>query len=486
MLSALVRSGSARLASHAALYGAAGAFSKAGALLAVPYLTRQLGPTEYGLADLATSFAALLVLFVRFAGDIPTMRRVAGQEPAQRSEIYSAFVATTAVLSVLAVLVLLPASEVIASGLWSAPASAVLATSALALVPINAVQAAVASILRFEQRPRAFAAVASLDLMAQLIFAVLLAAIGWGALGVILGYLSGGVVGLVVAAFVVRRNLTRRINWRTAASVLAEGLPFLPSVAAFYLADTVARMIAANTAGVDAVGHLALAIRIASVMGLASGAFSAAWGPVGLGMRQSAQTRTVFGRVLVTLSVLASTAALSLGALSPELSILFGGDGFKDAAPAIPGLLLSGGMAAVLYLLTTAAGIAERGRWVAWSATLGAGSQIIAVALLLPPFGIGGFALGSIIGRLVTIGLLGSAVADTMRSFKAALVMLTVASGAALLIQLANVDPAANLGLRLIVAGVSASLGAWWLFAAVGRQLTSAAGGDPRMSSDPR
>jgi O-antigen/teichoic acid export membrane protein len=413
------------------------------------------------------------------------MRRAAGQEPAQRSEIYSALVATTAILSVLAVLVLLPASGVVASGLWSAPASNVLAISALALVPVNAVQAAVTGILRFEQRPGAFAVIASVDLVAQLIFAVLLVAIGWGALGVIVGYLIGGTVGLVVAAFVVRRNLTRRINWGTAARVLAEGLPFLPSVAAFYLADTVARMIAANTVGVDAVGHLALAIRIASVMGLASGAFSAAWGPVGLAMRQSAQTRDVFGRVLVSLIVLASTAALSIGALSPELSVLFGGDGFREAAPAIPGLLLSGGMAAVLYLLTTAAGIAERGRWVAWSATTGAGAQILAVAFLLPPFGIGGFALGSIIGRLVTIGLLGSAVADTMHSFKLALVVLVAASGGTLWIQLANADPAANLGLRLIVASVTAALGTWWLFAALGRQLRSAGGGDPPMSSDP-
>jgi O-antigen/teichoic acid export membrane protein len=355
----------------------------------------------------------------------------------------------------------------------------------LALVPVNAVQAATTSILRFEQRPRAFAAVATVDLVAQLLLAVLLAAIGWGAMGVIMGYLIGGAVGLVVAALVVRRDFTRRVRWRTAASVLAEGLPFLPSVAAFYLADTVARMIAANSVGVDAVGHLALAIRVASVMALASGAFTAAWGPVGLAMRRSAETSDVFGRVLVAITVLASTAALSLGALAPELSVLFGGDGFKEAAAAIPGLLLSSGMAAVLYLLTTAAGIAQRGAWVAWTATLGAGAQLIAVAFLLPPFGIGGFALASIIGRLVAVGLLGFAVADTLRSFKIAFVMLVAAGGGSLWLQLANADPDANLGLRLIVAGVSAALGAWWLFAALARQLRSGGVGDPSVSGGP-
>ena len=451
--------GATRLARHAAWYGIAGAFGKAAALLAVPYLTRQLGPDGYGLTDLATSLAGLLIVVVRFGADIPTMR-LAATEPADRARFYSAFVLGTAITSVVGAAVLLPASGGISSTLWSSPGDAGVAIMALLLVPVSAVQFALINILRFVERPRAFAILAAVDLFAQLALAVLFVALGLGAFGAIAGYVVGSTFGLLVAAFAALPHLDRRIDLSLTKRILGEGLPFVPGAAAFIAADGISRMVAANFVGVAAVGHLALAIRIASVMSLSSVAFQMAWGPYGMGLQAGRSTRALFGRVSVGLIGLIAIAALGLGSLAPEITVLLGGDQFAGAAEVVPVLLVSAGLPAVLYVYATAAGIVRRGPWVGWSAMLGASTQVVAIALLLPVLGLPGFAVGAIVGRVTSLLVLGRGVADIADLPWTAVLLLAGAIGAGMWLQVLNADPAGTLPLRMTVAVFAAVAGA--------------------------
>jgi O-antigen/teichoic acid export membrane protein len=461
-----------RLTGHAVIYGTSGVLGKVAALLAVPYLTRQLGPADYGLVDLATSLSALLVLLVRFAGDIPTMRFAAATEDhKERRRIYTALVVATWLVSVLAATALLPLAGAISVVLWSSPDATPLAIAALALVPINALQASLASLLRMTGRPRMFAIAATADLLAQVGCAVALVAAGLGAIGVVLGYLLGGMIGMAIAAVLVRGYLVRDVRWPTVLSIFQEGLPFLPGIAAFYIADTISRILAVNVLGVVAVGQLALAIRIASVMALASGAFASAWGPVGLALRPSPAARVLIGRVSVALAAFIGMASVGVGAFAPELTTLVGGDGFVQAAEAVPALVLSAGLGAVLYLLTTAAGIGFRGRWVSWTAGAGAAAQVGATLLLLPSLGIGGFAVGSVLGRLVTVWALWASVSD-LAPIRAASIVLSVGIVGTALIQALNAQPTDTFALRAVVALCAVAIGSLALWRAAFPGLT--------------
>jgi len=404
-----------RLAQQSALYGTAGVLGKAAALLTVPYLTRQLGPEGYGLADLATSSAALLTLLTRFAGDIPVMRLAAGQpEGADRKKIFSSYLVATLAVSVATALVLIPAAGLIAGSLWSTPDATTLVLVTLALVPVSAAQAALVNVLRIAQRPKAFAALAVVDLFAQLLLAVALVALGFGPLGVVLGFLLGSLVGLTIAGATTRAHLTAALDLSMARRVVREGLPFLPGAAAFVLADTISRVLAANLLSVADVGQLALAIRLASVMSLAAYAFSMAWGPYGLSLQPSPYSQAIFRTVLSTQLVVVGAVAVGVGAFGPELAVLIGGVEFRDASIAMPGLLMAVGLTGPLYVLTTAAGISNRARWVAYASVTGAAVQLVAVGALSPVVGLAGFALGSVIGRIVTTLILARGVAATI------------------------------------------------------------------------
>jgi O-antigen/teichoic acid export membrane protein len=452
-----------RLAGQTAAYAIAGTIGKIAGLLTVPYLTRQLSPDGYGLADLATSFAALVTLLVRFGGDVPAARmRARATDQVQRNVIQGTYVLTTIAVAVAAAFLLLPLAPIVAEALWASPNGAPLAAASLLLVPITAAQAALASVLRFESRSRAFAVVASIDLATKLGAVVLLVSLGLGPLGVIVGFVIGGAVGAVATAVAARPMLA--VTWQpgSARRLIAEGLPFLPTMAAFVLADTLSRVIAANHLGVSDVGQLAVAIRIGSVMALAATAFSLAWGPYGLGLQPSSRTSEVFSTVLVAFSAVAVLGAIAVGAVAPELAIVAGGEEFSAASAAAPGLLMAGALSGIIFVLATAAGVLRRDVAVAASVSVGAVIQVIASFALVSALGIVGIALAAILGRIVTSVWLGGAVSESI-GYAAGVVPVIVAAGLAglLVVQFLVENSADTLVIRLVICGIAGSAAFW-------------------------
>lgn len=396
-----------RVVGASALYGFSAAIAKALALVTVPYLTRALSPTGYGIADLATSSAALLTLVVMFSGDIPAARLhgVAASDPERRRTLVS-YVWGTAAVAVLVSIALLPLSSVIAGRLWASDDLGGLVALTLLLVPISAVQAALTQILRIQSRPRSFAILSLIDLLAQLALAVALVAAGFGPAGVILGFVAGSAIGLAAAAIVCRDTLRVGADWDLARSLIARGLAFLPHVTVFVLADWAVRSIVANALGPEAVAQVGLAIRVASVLSLLGAAFAMAWGPIGLARAPDAATANLFGRVLVVFGAASMAAALMLGAIGPELVPIVAGAGYQGAAVILPGFALAYALAGAEYVLVVAAGVSDRAARVAPAVSAGAAIQIIAALLLIPRVGLEAIGPVAVVGRTVSFLLL--------------------------------------------------------------------------------
>lgn len=396
-----------RLLGESVLYGLAGALAKALALVTVPFLTRQLAPSGYGLADLATSLAALVTLVVTFAGDIPTarLRGLAPDRERARAALRM-YVVMTAVVSASVTMLILPASGLIAQRLWASPGSNGLAALSLVLVPISAVQAALVNVQRLESRARTYAVLSTIDFVAQLGGAVGLVALGWGPEGVVVGFIGGSVVGLIAAAWKARTLWEPRLDWSVGRRILQEGLPFLPAIVLFAFADSVSRVLAANVLGVASVGYLGAAVRLASVMTLVTMAFSAAWGPYALALPHSQRTTNLVARVLLWYGIVMATAAIGAGAVAAETVGVISGTAYAPAGVVLPGLLLAAGMAGAYYVLLVAAGIAERSFAVAWSSTGGALAQIALTVVLLPPMGLPAVGVAAVGGRGLSLLLL--------------------------------------------------------------------------------
>lgn len=452
-----------RLVSDTAMFGLAGALGKALALFTVPILSRALGPSEYGLSDLAGGFAALVATLVMFSGDIPAARmRGLAADDAERRVIATNWVAATVVTSLIVSLILVPLANLISDRIWSAPGNGMLTLLAIALVPVAALQATLANVLRIEGRPVASAAAAVVDLVAQLAFAIGFVLLGMGAIGVILGFIVGSAIGAAVAGALAARHFVRRVAPRLAMQLVVAGLAFLPAAVVSTAADYIVRTEVAASGGSAAVGQLAVAIRLASVLLLVSAAFSLAWGPYGLQRRPGPATTRLFGVVLELFTVGATIAALAAGALAPEAVSLVSGRQFLPAAVALPGLLLAASMSGIFGILVIATGMVDRRRVVPIAAIGGGVVQIVLTALSIGPLGLAGVGISAVAGRLFSIVILWLDVRQIVGASRLTWMGLALAAPVVLVLQTAAAHPTESLPWRmglLLLTGLALAAG---------------------------
>lgn len=446
------------LAGRSFLYGAAGIAAKAAALITVPYLARQLGPAEYGLADLATSTAAILGIVVSFSGDLAAARLV-GQErtPARRDAVFRMYVVATALVSIVISGLLVPLSPAIAGELWSSAGDAYLAVFALALVPISAIQAALANLPRLAGKGRLHAGLALIDLLAQLAFAVIFVAVGLGAAGVVAGFVAGSIIGLISAGYAARNGLWGALDWALGRRVLLGGLPYLPALVLPLVADLISRVVLATDLSTAEVGLFGVAIRVASAMSLLAGAFTAAYGPELLAREYSDSSMRSFARVFRAFVVVLGATAAILTVWAPEVIVVVAGSSYAGAAQILPALAGAGVATGGYAVLMLAAGLGDRSNAVAWTSTAGATVQIILVTQLVAPIGPAGAGLAALFGQLVAVGLLHRAISKRVSgvgSVVAGLFVVSIAVSAAPLAGIVGATLAVKAAVTLaVVAG---------------------------------
>jgi O-antigen/teichoic acid export membrane protein len=339
-----------------------------------------------------------------FAGDIPAARfaqRSVSQD--DRHRWYSEYVLAVAVAGILIAVLLVPVSGLIATDIWSSPGSAGLVALAIALVPISASRSAVTALQRLEGKPKSFAFLATVSLVAQLSLAVALVAMGLGPYGAILGFLGGNLLGLTLALAVTRDLLTTKVSFRRMTRLVVMGVPFLPAMVTFLAADYISRSIVAEDLGPAAVGAFGVSIRMASVLGLLSSAFQLAWGPRAIGLNPSPATARRFGQVLFSYTLVGGSACVILAAMGPEIVSIISGPAFVPAGAALPGLALGIVLAGGHYILSMGAGILARSWTAAGSAVMGATIQVVATILLVGPAGLAGVGIAAIVGHCVSV-----------------------------------------------------------------------------------
>lgn len=419
------------LVTDSLIYTLAGAAGKLLGLVTVPYLSRSLGPSDYGLLDLAIATAFVMSTIAMLGADIPAARLAAETEAlSARRRIYGRYLSATVVASLLISAVAVVAAPMVASVIWNEPASVNLVLLSFLLVPISTAQATLVVIQRLDARPKSFALLQIVDLSAQVTLATLFVLIGFGVEGAVTGLVVGSTVGLAAAWYAGRRIVTVTLDASGMWELAIRGLPFLPAVLAFVAADYASRaIIASSPSGAAGVGWFAIAIRIASVMGLLVAGFQLAWGPRALARQPSAETARLFGRVGVAYSVLGGAGSVIVACMAPELVGVVSGIEFLPAAVALPGLAISAFLGGSNYILAMGAGISGRNWSVATSSLVGAGTQIIATAIAVGQMGMLGVGLAAVVGRLVGFGLLAARVYPVFDS--GLWIAITIALGSA-------------------------------------------------------
>jgi O-antigen/teichoic acid export membrane protein len=402
-----------------ALYSVAGGLGKIGALITVPVVTRALGRSDYGLLDLATALIALSTLIGGFSAELPAAR-LAAADGRRRPRVLATYVATVTLLSLAIALTIAIGAPLIADSVWNSPAAAPLVLLSSAAIALTGVQLATWNVHRLRARAGVYAVLSIIDMVLKISLILLAVSLGLGVEGILGAYIAAAAVGAGLGLVTVRKDLGWPPDVVLGPRLIGGGAAFTVTAVAFVVAGYWVRGFVADAGSTSAVGEMAIAVRIGSVLALPLASFQFAWAPVGMTADPSAETRSAFFGSIFGVITVGSLVAMALSAFSPEIIQVFAGSEFAAGGDAVPGLALACVLNAAFFMLAVAAAAAEMSmRVVATTAIGGSALQIFTTAWLLNSLPeMTAVSVGAAIGNTVALLTLLALRADAVERFR--------------------------------------------------------------------
>jgi len=393
----------APLARQTLAYGLSGLIVPLVGMITLPIFARVFTPSQYGLIELGTTTLTVAVAITDAGLTAAALRSFydynAAHEPERRSVMLTGFLATSAIALAVALL-LIGFRDEISRWLFGEPdQGALLILIAGSVLALNTWRF-VGEVMRV--RFQAFSYLTMSALAATVTTALGVAgvlALDWRVDGVFVAALLGNAVAAVYGVLTVRRWLKGRFSTSQLRTMLAYGLPLIPSALSAWALALVDRIILSRLGSLSEVGEYAVANRLALLLLIGMTAFLFALSPFLLSTysEDPQLEKAARGRTLTYLTFILALGGLTLTLFANEIFEVVAPT-FDDAYLAVGPLALGAALYGVSTLLTT--GLAIVRKTVHLSA-LAIGAAILNVVLnfaLIPPFGIVGAGLATAAG----------------------------------------------------------------------------------------
>jgi O-antigen/teichoic acid export membrane protein len=389
-----------RLVAHSGVYGFGLVIQAVLGVLLLPLYTHYLTRADYGALETVLAGAALLTVLLS-GGMMTAFFRFhfRSGEPAWRLRVIRTSVGFTLATATLGSLLISALAVPISDALFGDPGRAnLIRAGAIALwAQMNYNQ--IASLFRIEERPTLFVASSVANLLVSIAATVVLVvAYREGAIGVVIGNLTGTLVVCLVLFGYRRRQLAPMFDGQLLRAMLRFGLPLAASGLALWAVNFIDRFFLVVIAGQSETGVYSIAVRVSSVVALLLSAFSTAWPAFAYSIEDDREARETFSYVLTYLLYAACWLSLALGLLAPWLVRLAAptNPSFWPASRAVA--LLSFATAAFAGYAVTVTATSRTGRtgfnWLVTGS--GAVVNIVLNVLLIPTYGMIGAAIATV------------------------------------------------------------------------------------------
>jgi len=420
-----------RTFANASIYTVGTAFQLAGAALVVPVISRLLEPSEYGVVGLALVLQAVIGTLLAAGLPAAITRRYYATDSRPDVRGAKGLVVSAALIAGAGSLVTVPLCALAGSAVLSDGGSALALGAALGFP--YAFLGAAQALLIVQQRAWAFVAVTLVaSLGAQLCAVVALLSFGREAEV----YLAGFVVALLAPAALaaVFLQVGRRPAPRSALrSALRLGAPTVPHTLAVFVIALGDRFVIEAIDGSSAVGRYQIAYALGGLAQTLLMGVQNAWLPATFSSEESSRwsslassTTDVTRLACLLAGGLTLTAPLGLLILAPAS---YGRDGLI----AVTGLIAAAAVPWSMYLPRLQILLWEkRTRPLLWISPAAAAVNLLGAVLLVPPFGLVGAGVATIIALGAQAVFVGVATRSTPVPWDAPALAWSVMGGAAL------------------------------------------------------
>ncbi len=400
-----------RLAKDTAIYGGADLVSKFIAFFTFPIIAAALSPFAYGALELIATTTALLGLVMNCGLNNAVQRYYWDKDTleSQRPVIVSSGLAALMAFGVTAILVTLFALPALLPAVHHAklPLTWIALVAALLLMVFAQWQQYLLDVVRLHFAPWKFLTLSLISRVLGIVLALLTVVHWrWGVDGLLGTQAVVALAVLPLALWMVRKDLTVKIDRTWARKLVGFGHPFIYAGLAYWLFGSMDRWMLAAMSSVEEVGIYSVAFRFASLVLFVSAAFGQAWSPVAIKIRTDNPEgyRSIYAQVLLLLLFVMLLVGGGLALFSGELIGLIMPREY--ASSALPLAILCFGIVLQATQQVTAVGISlEKKTFIfarlAWLTAL---INLILNLILIPPYGAAGAAWATLFSYFVLTG----------------------------------------------------------------------------------
>ena len=396
------------LVRHTVIYGIGGVGVGLVSFVLIPVYTRYLTTEEYGILVLFLLLQAILSRFYdlgltnsvgRFFFDFPEGSASAGLDEMVSTAVVFLLVYAL-VLSSLLVLVAPQVAELLVGDSGLAPLARVMAVTLL----FEAIAVPALTLLRMEERSGLWVAISLLRVVGSLCLNIYLVVFrGLGVFGILLSYAVISAAVFLLTSVPRFRRMRLTFNPEVLRRLLAFGVPFLPVLLGILVIDLSDRYVLQWFRSTEEVGVYSLGYKFGQIMMLAVSAFSMGWAPLRFRIYEREDAPELYRRICTLFAGGAAFLLVGLSVYGHEVVWVATTPEYFSAARIIPfagaGYILYG-----LHLIaTTGMGVTKKTRGLPLAVLFAAGLNLLGNLLLIPPFGMMGAAVATVLAYLALV-----------------------------------------------------------------------------------
>lgn len=430
------------LAKDSILYGGAGAFNKAFALIAFPILARHFSVAEYGTIDLFTTVIILLTMLAVFGQDSAVARYFYEYDDLESKK---QVISQSFLFQFLGMLIFCPVlywlSDSISPYISDSPKSSILFKLVLLQLPFMLVINFSQNILKwsFSRVPFLIVSIGStvLSVLSLLLLVFFFSLQIEDVFKVYL--LTRGIFGCADLWF-VRNWLTWPKNFKLLRELCGFAFPlglvcFIGSVM-----PMIERAIIFSRLGTHELGYYAVAVKISMFIVLPIQAFQMAWGPFSLSLFREEDAADTFNWVLKFFTLGILSFILLIAAASGPLIFYLASDRYMDSVIIVFPMLLALGIESIAWIAMVGIGFSKRSSFDLASCIVYVIVSTVISYILVRSFGFYGVAWGSLVGSVVR-AIIGTSFAQRLHfinwSFSGVFILCTMVLSGGFVAQMA-------------------------------------------------
>ncbi|MEX2115421.1 MAG: oligosaccharide flippase family protein [Bacteroidota bacterium] len=388
---------------HSMVYGTFEFLGKAGSFLLVPLYAKTLPSSDYGIIELfAVTASALLIFTVMGFNSALTRYYIVEQTATGRSSFFQTSILCVSATGGFLTIVLLAFAPAVSEVLFGTNAYASFCRVLVVTVFLDSLGAMFLALFRAQSKPLKYSSINLGKLIITLLLNVYFVGIlDLGVSGVLLGNLIGSSAGFLAGLIFASGEQGGVLSFTHAKSLARFGFPLLFSGLGLFLMNSSDRYFLKAFATLADLGVYAVGYKIGMVMSLAVSAFTVAWPPIMFKISADPHAKRTFSTILTYYVFVTGMLFLSVSSFRVEIVTLIGTPEYIGASQVVPFILMSYLLQGVYYILSAGVTITDHTKMVPIVVGVGALINTAANLILIPPYGIMGAAVATIISYSV-------------------------------------------------------------------------------------